>query len=99
MFADGTLSNELLEIQVSVLPNEDCRWPLINSSIICAGDEIGGKNPYHGDSGGPLMIKYDGRWIQIGVTSMSHEYETPYLPAMYVRVTEYMDWIQENILD
>ncbi|KAJ9596088.1 hypothetical protein L9F63_012717, partial [Diploptera punctata] len=57
------------------------------------------KSPRQGDSGGPLMIKYDGRWVQIGVASFGTNYEHPYLPGVYVRVTEYMDWIQENILE
>ncbi|KAJ9587530.1 hypothetical protein L9F63_028215, partial [Diploptera punctata] len=49
-----------------------------------------------GDSGGPLMVKHEGRWIQIGIDSFGPIRESPYMPCVYTRVTEYMDWIQEK---
>ncbi|KAJ9582616.1 hypothetical protein L9F63_023046, partial [Diploptera punctata] len=96
------ISNVLREVQVPVWRNDDCsrRYSRpFNSSIICAGEEIGKKNSFAGDSGGPLMIMYDGRWIQIGVASDAPDTETPFFPGLYVRVTDYMDWIEEKILE
>ncbi|KAJ9597240.1 hypothetical protein L9F63_011914 [Diploptera punctata] len=71
----------------------------MNSSLICAGDEIGRKNLHEGASGGPLVVKYAGRWIQIGVASHGIFDEGPYYPAVYMRVTKYLDWIQDNIVE
>ncbi|KAJ9599814.1 hypothetical protein L9F63_009854, partial [Diploptera punctata] len=52
-----------------------------------------------GDSGGPLMLKYNKRWIQIGIVSYKLVCGDPYFPSLYIRVTEYMDWIQQNMLE
>ena len=54
---------------------------------------------FKGDSGGPLQIRgQDGRQFIIGVTSFSHPYcAARNNPAMYIRITTFIDWIKETI--
>ncbi|KAJ9585581.1 hypothetical protein L9F63_002611, partial [Diploptera punctata] len=96
----GSRSTVQRQTELPVWRNYDCGWRyfrLIYSSFLCAGGGRSGKDTCKGDSGGPLMLKYDGRWIQIGITSHGMDCGKPFFPGVYIRVTEYMDWIEKNI--
>jgi secreted trypsin-like serine protease len=48
-----------------------------------------------GDSGGPLQCNLrDGRWYLAGVTSFGSGCAKPGFPDVFVRVSEYVAWIQ-----
>ena len=70
---------------------------VVNDGRICAGTELGGKDSCLGDSGGPLMIKQDGRHMLVGVVSTGIGCGRPKLPGLYTRVHSYLDWITETL--
>lgn len=84
LWEQGKLASVLMEVQVPVITNEDCRdsyrrighykGPVqFSNRVICAGLRQGGKDSCQGDSGGPLMvpIQENGKfpYYQIGVVS------------------------------
>ena len=50
-----------------------------------------------GDSGGPLMCEYQGRWHLTGIVSAGFECGNPVIPAIYTRVSRYIEWIKETM--
>lgn len=65
--------------------------------MICAGLIQGGKDSCQGDSGGPLVNKQNSVWIQSGIVSFGTGCAAPNFPGVYSRVSEYQNWIKEQI--
>jgi secreted trypsin-like serine protease len=64
---------------------------------LCAGG-IKGEGSCLGDSGGPLSYLLKERSYQIGVVSFGQaRCAVERVPVVYTRVTEYLDWILNNI--
>ncbi|XP_064470284.1 plasma kallikrein-like [Ornithodoros turicata] len=95
-------SNVLMKTSMPVLSWLNCSdaYPSFKSLkrwLICAGYWKGGKGPCLGDSGGPLQcLLSDGRWYLAGVVSWGVGCAESAKPAMFVRVTSYLDWIRSN---
>ena len=48
-----------------------------------------------GDSGGPLVCQNEaGQWIQVGVASFTSRNNPESFPAVFARVSEFVDWIR-----
>ena len=98
------MSDIIQEVNVPVVTNEECDesiptppYPPILSGMICAGVPEGGKDTCQGDSGGPaIWTDSDLRSYLIGITSWGIGCAQPNLPGVYTRVTEYLDWIDDN---
>lgn len=61
-----------------------------------------GKDSCSGDSGGPLMQTFSSdksQWYVEGVVSFGASCGREGWPGIYTRVSEYVDWIKENVVD
>ncbi|KAG5319515.1 SNAK protease, partial [Acromyrmex heyeri] len=70
------------------------------SSLLCAGIMEGGKDTCQGDSGGPLqriLAEPYCMYSIVGVTSFGKFCAFKSSPAVYTRISSYLDWI-ENIV-
>ncbi|XP_050004892.1 enteropeptidase isoform X1 [Alexandromys fortis] len=94
----GSTVNVQQEADVPLVSNEKCQQQLpeynITGNMICAGYEEGGIDSCQGDSGGPLMCQENNRWLLVGVTSFGVQCALPNRPGVYVRVSEFVEWIQ-----
>lgn len=97
----GTGSNKLKQVSLPIWSQQDCTGVFkdkVKSSMFCAGMKDGGKDSCQGDSGGPLMVQGPGnRWLLAGVVSWGIKCGTPGYPGVYTKVSDYLDWIHDNI--
>ncbi|CAG0899819.1 unnamed protein product [Cyprideis torosa] len=105
----GPQSDILLQAQLTVEDTQDCidafgafRGVNISSSKLCAYED--GRGTCQGDSGGGLYLRNPNTPAEegvnyeiIGVSSFGYKCAEKDKPAIYTRVTEYLDWIEETI--
>uniref|UniRef100_A0A336MER0 CSON010915 protein n=1 Tax=Culicoides sonorensis TaxID=179676 RepID=A0A336MER0_CULSO len=89
----------LMGVNVTVISNFDCwfNFPAyITDTNICTSSSKG--TPCEGDDGGPLyLIEADGEKTLIGIVSYQFSLGcTSLWPAVYTRVSYYLDWIEQN---
>ncbi|RWS10965.1 plasma kallikrein-like protein [Dinothrombium tinctorium] len=94
----------LKQAVVPIVANKQCaKWKesvRIDEDVICAGPENGGIDSCKGDSGGPLMWlnKKSKQWKLIGIIASGPEFcAIRKDPGIYVRVSNYSEWIQKTI--
>ncbi len=98
-------SAELQQLALTALPGARCNIVVQGidpQRTVCAGvvDAArtlpGGKDVCGGDSGGPLTRDPDtpgGERVLVGIVSVGHGCALPAYPAVYTRVSYYLDWI------
>lgn len=64
---------------------------------VCTGTLNGSIDLCHADSGGPGLLRRNGRWHQNGVISYLGCDTSPYLPGLLVRVASYNAWISNTL--
>ncbi|KAJ8976561.1 hypothetical protein NQ317_014214 [Molorchus minor] len=72
----------------------------VSSNMLCAGEIKGGRDTCQGDSGGPLLITKEGnrcKFYIIGVTSFGKSCGQENTPAVYTKISRYVDWIERTI--
>lgn len=96
----------LLEAELPVLSNQECRNTKYNASriqeaMLCAGfPKTAHKDACTGDSGGPLITENsDHVYELIGIVSWGYGCARLGYPGVYTRVTKYLDWIRDNTDD
>uniref|UniRef100_A0AC35GMB9 Peptidase S1 domain-containing protein n=1 Tax=Panagrolaimus sp. PS1159 TaxID=55785 RepID=A0AC35GMB9_9BILA len=94
-------TESLQETPVIIRDMEFCEAPEEYSKTrICAGGTLRGTT--QGDSGGPMLIVNEHRWVQCGVTSYGSNQAVPGDVTkvkdlgIYTRVGAYCDWIAEK---
>ncbi|CAG4952863.1 unnamed protein product [Colias eurytheme] len=101
--ADGTgISNDqfLSHVRLNIISNSVCQlaFPLVLSDSNICTSGLGGTSTCRGDSGGPLVVERNNRPVLVGVTSFGIALGCQIgFPAAFVRVTSYMDFINENL--
>lgn len=92
--SDGGLSSAVLKkLEAEIISNDECQTHLndnILDSTICAGKLGSNESICNGDSGGPLMVPYRGRWLQVGITSFGTN--VCYQPTAFARVSSLVDY-------
>eukprot|EP00096_Caligus_rogercresseyi_P011806 TRINITY_DN476_c0_g1_i5.p1 TRINITY_DN476_c0_g1~~TRINITY_DN476_c0_g1_i5.p1 ORF type:complete len:888 (-),score=210.15 TRINITY_DN476_c0_g1_i5:343-3006(-) len=106
-FLEGNYQHILKEVNVPVLDNGRCERLLRQSKLgpdfvldkgfLCAGGEEG-KDACKGDGGGPLVCEVNGLWQLAGIVSWGIGCGEYNVPGVYVKVSEYEEWIQRQLL-
>jgi len=95
------LQNFMSTVDVPVLSDSTCTQLLdwrYRAGMICAGYILGGKDSCQGDSGGPLVIREaDSRYTLVGVVSWGDGCGRAYMPGVYTKVSDYIDWISKHV--
>ncbi|CAL8143253.1 unnamed protein product [Orchesella dallaii] len=86
-----------------IFTNAECQSQLfteITEEMLCAKTDIFeahgiSTNQFRGNDGGPLVIQVGDRVQQVGIKSWA--YEGHQYPTVYTRVSEYLDWIRNNL--
>jgi secreted trypsin-like serine protease len=92
-FFVGQSPDMLHEVDVPVVSDEDCsrsytvQGGFDAATMLCAGEQVGGKDTCQGDSGGPLMVQNDRKeWVLIGATSWGTGCGFPTFYGVYAEV-------------
>jgi len=97
--SDGGQSSAVLKkLDAEIISNDECRTQLedsITDVVICAGKRGSNESICNGDSGGPLMVPYRNRWVQVGIVSFGTG--ICYQPTAYARVTALVDYALGNV--
>lgn len=92
-----TEPDELRFVNNTIITNDACEYwyRVLNSNICVSGAE--GKASCNGDSGGPVVAEYNGQTVQVGIVSFGSSFGCDWeFPSVFVRVTEYIPWIEAN---
>ena len=97
--SDGGLSSAVLKkLEAEIISNDECKTQLdsnIQDVTICAGKQGSSESTCNGDSGGPLMVPFRNRWIQVGVVSFGTN--ICYQPTAFARVSALVDWVVGHV--
>ncbi|KAL1772963.1 tissue-type plasminogen activator [Sigmodon hispidus] len=100
-------SERLKEAHVRLYPASRCTPKYlsnktITNNMLCAGDtRSGGNQDLHdacqGDSGGPLVCMVNEHMTLVGIISWGLGCGQKDVPGVYTKVSNYLDWIQDNM--
>lgn len=98
---NGSYVLSLREVTVPYVPLEQCQKLYsdseshISQNMLCAGlVGIGGKDACQGDSGGPAVYHKE---VLVGIVSWGLGCAQARHPGVYVRITEYLNWINSSM--
>lgn len=109
----GSAERRLLQVDMPVVGFSQCVQAFVDwgaedfarsldaDGHLCVGfldGECGGDTCY-GDSGGPVVVRENGRFVQVGVVSGGIGCARKGLPGIYTRVGRYWDWVRATTQD
>jgi hypothetical protein len=95
VFLVGPGSDDLQEVDIPMVGDDECGtnyntlspFEFDPSTMVCAGEQTGGKDSCQGDSGGPLVVKDGaGGWTQVGTVSFGLGCGFPFYYGVYGRI-------------
>ncbi|CAL1261129.1 unnamed protein product [Larinioides sclopetarius] len=94
-------TDDLHQAEVPIVDPEECQksydtYP-ITRTVICAGYKQGRIDSCAGDSGGPLLVRKNGRWTLFGVTSFGDGCGEKGKYGIYSSVPKYVKWIRKIV--
>ncbi|KAH3827306.1 serine protease 1-like [Dreissena polymorpha] len=98
--AGGGISRYAQSIELPILEDRMCESFYRTRSMygrLCAGfkSDTSAKGICPGDSGGPLMCRtFTGETVQVGIASFTSRDSPERFPAVFTRVSDYVDWIR-----
>jgi len=94
----GPISSVLKKLEAAIISNDECSTHLdtnILDTTICAGMQGSSESICRGDSGGPLMVPFRGRWLQVGIVSFGSN--ICYQPTAFGRVSALLDFLSGRV--
>ncbi|XP_058457229.1 brachyurin-like [Malaya genurostris] len=97
----GSLASDVIMYTSNpIMTNSGCQSSIstiqIQAQYICQS-AAGGRSACHGDSGGPLTIRENGRSLQVGIASFVRGGDCGAgVPVVFARVPYFLAWIREN---
>lgn len=94
------LPSVLRHVQVPLVSQNDCNTAKaydgdIDNTMLCAGYPAGVKDACQADSGGPLVVRENGKDLLIGVVSWGEGCAAPNKYGVYGKVNKALPWIKE----
>lgn len=88
---------DLMAVNISIISLESCNGNTsyngdIRNGMLCAGDDLGGKDACQGDSGGPLVCG----GLLAGIVSYGKGCGLQNYPGIYSDVAHFRKWIDSN---
>jgi secreted trypsin-like serine protease len=104
----GEMSDDLRQVDVTAIPEGVCSQATtddglftyhgkITARMLCAGLMEGGKGTCHADSGGPLMVRTPGGWLQVGITSFAYPCAREGFPTVYSNAAALKDFVDDFV--
>ena len=95
----GSLSEDLKEVELKIIPHDQCQIELGRSlppQQLCAIGQKYGHDTCGGDSGGPLFCYQNDKAVAIGIVSSGFVCGGP-IPAIYNRVCTHIGWMKDVV--
>ncbi|KXJ77832.1 hypothetical protein RP20_CCG006323 [Aedes albopictus] len=96
-----TTSRYKMYAEITTISNEKYKHvtgkPIEDNQMAAQSSSKAYRDSCTGDSGGPLQIQINGTYYLIGIISHGPRCGEYTIPAVYTRVTSYMEWILKSI--
>ncbi|MEQ9401365.1 MAG: trypsin-like serine protease [Longimicrobiales bacterium] len=94
----GTGSPILKRLTAEIISNDTCATQLGNNILpvtICAGMAGSNESVCNGDSGGPLLVPWRNRWLQVGIVSFGAN--ICFQPTAFARVSALRGFVEQHV--